>query len=244
MATVSVHTAHNVRIDYQTATVGARIGAFCVDLLIVTGVYVFVLYVLDQYRVGIDGAVVFRLVPLFWLLGYFFGWEMLGRGQTPGKWLLRLRVIRPDGRDPTPADFLIRAVFLLPDVVFTFGMAAILSIVLGRHRQRLGDLVARTVVIQTHNRETVSLAEIRQIRQRDEHRPSFPAVQRLSEEDMLVVKQSLFRYRRYPNEAHRGALELLADRLAGLLDVRRTERGDSSERFLETLLLDYIVLTR
>ncbi|MBB4078764.1 putative RDD family membrane protein YckC [Lewinella aquimaris] len=244
MATVTIHTTHNVRIDYETATVGLRIGAFLIDLVIVAVVYLSAVYALELLRFDLNYVVALRLAPLFWLLGYFFFWEMVSRGQTPGKLLLRLRVIRLDGRDPTPADFLVRTVFLLPDAIFTFGMAAILFIVTGRYGQRLGDLVAHTVVINVRATGGVSLADILTIRDRSEHQARFVAVQRMTDEDMLVVKQCLLRYRRYPNEAHRGALSLLANRMTELLELRREEVPASKEKFLQTLLLDYIVLTR
>ena len=245
MAAVTIHTTQNVRIDYETATLGTRSGAFLIDLLVVVISYVALLFFVDSLDlVNLSEQVYLVLGPIFYFTLYFFFWEMLSRGQTVGKKLLRLRVIRLDGRDPTPADFLIRAVFLLPDVIFTLGILAILLIVTGRRNQRLGDLIAGTVVINTVGFGGVTLADILTIRNREQHEARYPAVQRMTDDDMLVVKQCILRYRRYRNDAHRRALTLLADRMRELLELDRGEVKENEEQFLETLLLDYIVLTR
>ncbi|CAH1001026.1 hypothetical protein LEM8419_02004 [Neolewinella maritima] len=245
MAAVTIHTTQNVRIEYETASLGSRIGAFLIDLVALAVSYALLLFfneAIGLFEVGEEVVLVFG--PLFYTLLYFFGWEMLSRGQTAGKKLLRLRVIRLDGRDPTPADFLVRAVFLLPDVVFTLGMLAILLVVTGARSQRLGDLIAGTVVINTVGFGGVTLADILTIRNRAQHQARYPAVQRMTDEDMLIVKQCILRYRRYRNTAHRQALQLLADRMAGLLELDPRDIEGSHEEFLETILLDYIVLTR
>ena len=244
MPPVTIHTTQNVRIDYETACLGARIAAFAIDAVVFVTGYFLLLFLLEGMGVEFNSEVALLLFPVFGVLGYFFLWEMLSRGQTLGKKLTKLRVIRLDGEDPTPGDFLIRAIFLIPDVLFTFGMLAVLLIATSGQNQRLGDLVARTVVIRTASHGGVTLADILTIRNRGEHEARYPEVQRLSDEDMLVVKQCLLRYRRYRNAAHREALVSLAARLSEMLDVPGAEKAEGAEKFLETLLLDYIVLTR
>lgn len=246
MATVTIHTTQNVRIDYETATVGARIGAFVIDsIVVVVSLFLLAIFIDAVFNTGsANGLMILYLGGLFYFLAYFFFWEMLSRGQTPGKLLLKLRVIRIDGRDPTPADFLVRAVFLFIDVLFSLGMTAVLLVVTGRHSQRLGDLVARTVVINTTKFGGVSLADILSIRDRSQHEARYPAVQRMTDEDMLLVKQCILRFRRYRNQAHRAALHELAVRMTRLLELDVKQVDQTEEAFLETLLLDYIVLTR
>ncbi|WP_116109303.1 RDD family protein [Lewinella sp. IMCC34191] len=244
MPAVTIHTTQNVRIDYETAGIGLRIGAFAIDLIVILLSCFLLLLCLQLLGADLNLHVVREYGIIFYLILYFFFSEMLSRGQTVGKKILKLRIIRLDGEDPTPADFLIRSMFLLLDVVFTGGVLAVLLIVTGSQNQRLGDLIARTVVINTQHFGGVSLRDILTIRKRADHEARFPAVQRLSDEDMLLVKQTLTRHRLYGNRAHRQALRELAERIAGLLDVAEGDRPDSDEAFLEALLLDYIVLTR
>ncbi|NJB87788.1 putative RDD family membrane protein YckC [Lewinella marina] len=244
MPSVTIHTPQNVEIDYETARLGSRIGAWFIDAIVLLLSYLCCLYAVEQLGAGLNDDVALRLGPVFWVVLYFFTAEWLWRGHTVGKRLLNLRVIRLDGEDPTPADFLLRAVFLLPDVLFTAGTLAVLFITTGQRGQRLGDLVARTVVIQTDPPAGVTLVDLLKIRHRDHHPVRYPAVQRLSEADMLTVQQCLLRYRRYPNRAHREALALARARLLEVLALDAAAVEPEAEAFLETLLLDYIVLTR
>ena len=244
MPAVTIHTTQNVKIDYETAGLGIRAGAFLIDVAIMATSYVLLALLLEMLGAQFNPTVLVVLAPFFVFQAYFFLWEMLSRGQTPGKRILSLRVIRLDGEDPTPADFLLRAVLLIPDVLLTVGMLAVLLVTTTARNQRLGDLVADTVVIRTADRGGVRLADVLTIRDRRQHTARYPAVQRLSDADMLTVKECLLRYRRYRNHAHREALVQLAHRLAGLLDVPAAEIGGQPEAFLDTLLLDYIVLTR
>ena len=244
MPAVTIHTAQNVRIDYETAGIGLRIGAFVIDGIVVLISFLLLVVLVEWLNIGIDVFVLREYLALFYFILYFFLSEMLTRGQTLGKKILRLRVIRLDGEDPTPGDFLVRSLFLLLDVVFTSGILAVLLIVTGTQNQRLGDLIAGTVVIHTRHFGGVSLRDILTIRKREEHIARYPAVQRLTDADMLLVKQTLARHRLYGNRAHRKALSQLTLRMGQVLDIPATERPPSDEQFLETLLLDYIVLTR
>lgn len=242
MSTVSVHTTQNVRIDYATAGLRARAGAWLIDGILLLVSYLLLLYVVEQWGAGLNEEVALRLGPIFWTVLYFWAMETLGHGRSPGKRLLQLRVIRLDGEEPTAGDYLVRALFLLPDVLFTGGMLAVLLVTTGGRRQRLGDVVARTAVIRTDPGTGISLDEVLALRQREQHVARYPSVQRLSEEDMLTVQQCLLRYRRYRNRAHREALQLARARVLQLLEIEAPE--EDAEAFLETLLLDYIVLTR
>lgn len=247
MAVITINTTQNVSIDYEVAGLGIRIGAFFVDLLVIVVSYFFLAILLVNGEILVGDEAIFLVGPLFYTIAYFFFSEMLSRGRTPGKRLLKLRVIRMDGRDPTPADFLTRAVFHLLDSLLTLGMLAILLILVMEPPRRLGDLVAGTVVIHTNRFGGVSLADILTIRNREDHETTYPAVQRFTDEDMLIVKECLLRYRRYNNEAHREAVRLLAQRMGKLLELPAGEIPTLTKKqvdFLQRLLLDYIVLTR
>ena len=59
---------------------------------------------------------------------------------------------------------------------------------------------------------------------------------------MMVVKHALLRLRRYKNTAHKEAVRELAIRMADLIEIDKTTVTYTPEKFLEKLLLDYIVL--
>lgn len=195
------------------------------------------------FRFRLSGDVYFSGY-FFGLVAYYFILETFNRGQTLGKRATGTRVIRLDGRDPTPADFLARAIFMMIDVMFTLGIPAVVLVSSTRNKQRFGDMVGGTAVINAKPRQTFTLAEILNIRNREDHEPEFPGIQRFTDDDMMVVKQTLTRLRKYNNPAHREATRVLALKLAEQLELEAREVPYSPQRFLEKLLLDYIVLTR
>jgi len=86
------------------------------------------------------------LVFLIVIVLYFVAAEGL-LGATFGKWLMRLRVVGPDGREPglmrAAARNLLRAIDALP----AFSILGMILIVMSPERARLGDRVAATRVI-------------------------------------------------------------------------------------------------
>ena len=243
--TITIQTTQNVSIDYDLAKVGSRIGAFFIDLIVLIIFYVLLIHVtVELFGVDPGETLVLAVGPLTYLILYWFLMETFNRGQTLGKMALGLKVIRLDGRDPTPGDFLARAIFLLVDVAFTAGTVAVLLVATGRNKQRLGDMTAGTAVIRTNTQAIFTLEEIMAIKNRDDHEPVFEGIQRFTDEDMMVVKQSLTRLRRYGNSAHRRAIRQLSLHIAGQLGLDPGEIKLSPEKFLETILLDYIVITR
>lgn len=91
------------------------------------------------------------LIPL-WFLGYFFYFalsEWLWNGLTVGKLVMGLRVLMSDGTPVTFSAALYRNLMRAADFVPTFYLVGIMSIMFSPKRQRLGDLVADTIVVTT-----------------------------------------------------------------------------------------------
>lgn len=86
------------------------------------------------------------------------------------------------------------------------------------------------------------LEDILNIQSLENYTPSYPEVKALSDEDMLTIKSVISRYRKHHNEAHEEVLEQLVKRLQDLLNI--SQIPGSKIEFLQTLLRDYIVLTR
>ena len=70
----------------------------------------------------------------------------------------------------------------------------------------------------------------------------YPEAKIFTEQQMLLLKETLERYKMYHNEAHQNALKLLSDNMAKQLGLEKTPFA--KEKFLKTLLRDYIFLTR
>lgn len=95
--------------------------------------------------------------------GYFVVFEWLWNGQTPGKRLLKLRVIREDGRPITlweaVARNLLRIFDAVPGFVVPIYSIGLITIFMSRRDQRVGDVFAGTVVVRERVGEAPTFAE-------------------------------------------------------------------------------------
>jgi uncharacterized RDD family membrane protein YckC len=143
-----VRSPEHVLIELQPAGLGTRSAAFLLDFVLLLGLLVLLGNAIRLLpRAVRDMAMVTASFVCIWGYNTFF--EMLWNGQTPGKRLMRIRVV--DGRG-LPVDFaqsLIRNVVRLLDVI-PFGGIGMLSAMLDPEHRRLGDRAADTrVVLET-----------------------------------------------------------------------------------------------
>lgn len=168
-------TPEGVDLQLELGSAGSRATAFLIDL----GAMLLILIALTIAVVlGLSGPVKGDLAGILWLLGAFLlrnGWfvlfELGGRGATPGKRLIGLRVIARDGARLTggavvarnamrefeiflPLTFLaFQAAEGAADAflaLFAFGWTAIFLFfpLFNRDRLRMGDIVAGTWVVR------------------------------------------------------------------------------------------------
>ena len=116
-----------------------------------------------------------------------------------------------------------------------------LSVIAGTRNQRVGDLLGNTIVVNVSKRERLSIENLLSLNNIKDKKISFPQVTKLPEETFLLVRETLNKQKRFRNEAHDEAMKMLVNRICELLEL---ERPKNNERFLQTLLNDYIVLTR
>ncbi len=163
-----IETPENVAFDYEVAGIGSRFLAAMVDttaiLVLQLIVYVMILAVgrglagnsldgssfLDKWLPAILGLLAFAF-----LWGYYVFFELLWNGQSLGKRLIGLRVIRTDGTPLTLTESLVRNLVRLVDFLpFLYG-AGVITMFANEQARRLGDLAAGTLVV--HDRATVTL---------------------------------------------------------------------------------------
>jgi uncharacterized RDD family membrane protein YckC len=147
-----------IDLQVELANVGSRTLAILVDLAL-GGLVLFVVYALtmllahdvaDDWLTRLSSN---ALKTLLMLLVFGFQWvyfnlfEWIWNGQTPGKRLLHLRVIKVDGSPVSGVDVLLRNLSRPIDTLGPMGLIGLLMIFVSRKAQRLGDLMARTLVI-------------------------------------------------------------------------------------------------
>lgn len=249
MAIVKLDTGFNIEVDFATAPFHKRMFAWMVDLLI-CWVYVSLasaLFKLPSYFIifissGIPGLLL--TAPVFF---YHLIFETVLNGRSPGKMLFSLRVITEAGGQPSLGQFLLRWAFRLLDFpvfilallfteqipwwTFPLLFMGLFSVILTGKSQRIGDLVAGTILIDTKNKTSWEDTVFREVE--STYRPRYPKVMQLTDRDINTLKTII------ENVRKRNDYELamrISDRIKSKLQMQSDQ--DSLD-FLETLLKDY-----
>jgi uncharacterized RDD family membrane protein YckC len=127
----------------RLADTGRRVVAYIIDVIIV-GVIVGVIGVTLE-AIGL-GNVFSSLVATVLGFGYFIYMEGT-TGQTFGKRVMNIRVVTETGADITMAQSAVRNILRIVDTFF-FGLIGLILIIFTQKRQRIGDMVAKTIVIE------------------------------------------------------------------------------------------------
>jgi uncharacterized RDD family membrane protein YckC len=176
--TLIIETPERVQLAFALASIGNRFLAVVVDHFIQYFTIFLVFYFFMSIsggmlgETGLSGAIqemskwtiaimIFVLFLLF--TGYFIFFEWIWNGQTPGKRLMKLRVIREDGRPITFWESLARNLLRLfdsfPGSVIPIYSVGLITIFLSNRDQRIGDFFAGTVVVRERTDEAPTFAE-------------------------------------------------------------------------------------
>jgi uncharacterized RDD family membrane protein YckC len=157
MPTLTLRTPEGITLEREIAGPGSRLTAAALDALLIGLVYallVLTLAVISAVDVsGLSSLVIGILlagIPLV-LAVYHFCFHAFAGGQTPGKRLVGLRVTSADGYPATLTQNLLRSALWPVDVFMPVPLPFMLGvtiITLTEKRQRIGDLVAGTLVVR------------------------------------------------------------------------------------------------
>ncbi len=144
--TRTIATPEGVELELRLAGIGSRFSAALIDFAI-QGALLIAVIVLATLTLGSLGATIATSVGvLFAFVVYDVLFEVRAAGRTPGKRALGIRVVLADGGPVTLRASTVRNLIRLVEGVATFYVPALLSILLTRDNQRLGDLAGGTVV--------------------------------------------------------------------------------------------------
>lgn len=242
MRSIDIVTAHKVEITYPLASVGQRIMAFILDAIIIVVGFTILSTI---YGLIFRGAAYeyFMYIVLFpFYMFYTLYSEVLLNGQTLGKKALGIRVVKLNGENLQFTDYMTRWIFRTVDIWSSAGSLAVIFISSSEKSQRIGDLLSNTSVIQTTSSRSYSLADVLNIMNLKDYKVVYPDAKIFSEKQMLLLKETLERYKMYNNESHQKALKLLAQNMSKQMGLEKTPLA--KEKFLKTLLRDYIFMTR
>jgi uncharacterized RDD family membrane protein YckC len=257
MKSIEFESAQNVKIEYELASVSQRAAAAMIDI------FTFIIYfIICQMVIGFPsifeaeaGSTLFVRLLIIKLPWIFYNpvIEYLTQGQSLGKYILGIRVVTVSGERPGFREVFTRWTFkgdfiwISADVLFIlvwFGIGVLGIIFAGTsdRRQRVGDAMANTVVVKNKSGIRYSLKDVLAIKSQENYTPIYPNAIRFTDEDMLLIKNTIQRVKANPNPQTKQFAIDLANKSAQLLGLEATP--EKRMQFLTTLLQDYVVLTR
>ncbi|HET9486513.1 MAG TPA: RDD family protein [Chryseosolibacter sp.] len=228
-------------LQYELADLRDRILAFLIDLICLFFGLIILSLVFNAIFTGIAlDAMNILIICIF--IFYSLVFEVLNHGQSIGKMAMGIQVIKITSGNATFADYAARWVFRMADIYLSLGGIASILIASSSKAQRIGDIVANTTVIKLTPAMNLTLEDILNIHSQGSYQPEFIQARQLMEEDVLLIKMTLDRFRKFRNQAHRQALDMLADKIYEVIQAEK--RQMDNQQFLETVLKDYVMLTR
>jgi uncharacterized RDD family membrane protein YckC len=254
MGIIQIGTAFNIDLEFEIAEFHKRLLAYIIDfVLLIIYLYTMKYMLYNEFvfgwkeSIGLDILIISTPMLLYSLLT-----ELWFNGQTLGKKIMAIRVISLEGGEPTFGQFLLRWItrffewpFFFGYIAFSgfnlvayvivtgmLGIAVVIIISVTNKNQRLGDMIAGTVVVNTRSALTLADTVFMQIDKTD-YKVMFPQVMRLSDRDINTIKGVLTQAGKRNNYdmCHRVAIKIK--------EVLQINSDMHVDQFLEKLLADY-----
>ncbi len=253
MSSIGFETPENVKVDYKIAGVGSRFLAWFMDMMFLALAAIFIILTslfLMSFGVG-DGLIesifdsefaksfaYFQAALLLFLftMGKFFYFglcEMFMRGQTPGKRYAHIRIVKQGGFHLDGMSILIRTLFRVLDQLPPLWIVPLLT----KNTQRLGDIVAGTIVVKEEAIEQDLLRErlLQYEPSNAKFRFSGAALAKARDVDIQAVHGLIERYHDIPLNVRARLLDQISGPLARRLGVPEPEQREQYD-FLEDFL--------
>ena len=257
MSSIQINTPFNIALDFELAGLTKRILSYCIDLFILVG-YSWGLRTLLYDIFGMKNNSWYGIDLLFVsapMLLYALVCEITMHGQSFGKKITGTRVMSLEGGEPTVSQYLIRWVlrffewplvfgFVFPgfmvvyQLIFVgfFGIFVVIIIAVSKSNQRLGDLAAGTVVVDTKIKAYLNETVFLDISHKD-HKVLFPEVMKLSDRDINSVKSILDVAKK------NGDIQLANSAAQKIKNHLNIQSSLSPFDFLEAVMMDYNYLS-
>ena len=231
-----IETAQNVGINQNIANIGDRLIGYIIDTLIIYGYLLSAIILLVTLDLDMgDSWAIYLLMSLPAFL-YYVLLETFWNGKTIGKHIRKTRVVKLDGSKPSFANYSIRWLLRIIDVVITTGGCAVLTIVIKGNGQRLGDMAAGTTVISERKKVSINDTIIKELPLN--YVPTYSQVTMLNDKDMQTINSLYSQARRDGN--HNVILNISA-RLEKIMEI---EAKESPIEFVAKVIKDYNYYTQ
>lgn len=242
MAEIQITTTQNVNLNFKLAELNHRILAWFLDVLVKSsyiGMMVFFLFkvlsIHDTFK-GLDQWSAVSLIIIICIPAIFYTLvlETLLGGQTVGKKIMKLKVLKIDGYQTSFIDFFIRWVMRIVDVNMMSGIIALIFIGSSKNSQRLGGISSGTAVVSLRNKINISHTILEENVQ-EYYKPTYPSVIKLSDNDVRIIKEHFIRAKEKTDHA---LFLKLKDKILQVTSIE-VEGELNTELFIDTVIKDY-----
>lgn len=232
MENVNIITSQNVLIRQNIASVGERMLATFIDLAIMLAYILAISYLVNFALGGDDRVMQLLFLPLMF---YSLISEIALQGQSLGKKVLKIKVVKTDGSQPTVFNYFIRWIFRLIDIFLLNGAVALVTIIINGKGQRFGDIAAKTVVVSLKDKSNLSRTIYVDLP--DTYEVKYEAVNLLSERDIKTIYEVLTHYQNNIGQAQSADLirqtVMMVEKKTGLVN------DTYPVQFLKTIIYDF-----
>jgi uncharacterized RDD family membrane protein YckC len=249
---LTIDTPEQIDLHFHVAGIGSRFVAILLDQLIVGAAY-FALGIaalivlstlgmshrLDSMTTWFLAVLIFLVFVVYW--GYFALFEAWWQGQTPGKRVMKLRVIKDTGRQITLFESLARNLVRFVDYFPSMYLVGVITMLCNKSNKRLGDYVAGTLVVHERVEEQPLLFQSSMHfapateAWREQTPTMFPAdaVAKLNGQDLLMIETFFGRMLDLTLETRAAIAYRIAGQMGAKMGVTMPE--GNPERALESI---------
>jgi uncharacterized RDD family membrane protein YckC len=231
MEIITVHTAQNIDIDYEIGGLGERILARLLDYAVFIPFLLAAIFIFPVVTDMVSGIYAIIIAALF--VFYDLICEVFFNGQSIGKLIMKIRVISLDGARPKSSQYLLRWLFRLVDFAITGGLGALITAALSENGQRIGDIVAGTVLVRTEPRTKMDNIVFNNVD--SDYQPIFSQASELTDSDVALIHDVIDNYYKTGNNS---VVFAMAEKVKNHLSITPPERMNSLV-LLQTVIKDY-----
>lgn len=245
MESIKIKTTQNVVLSYNAAGVGLRLLAALLDTIFVYAYYFLIIIIFtyainrnkysgdyessESYNQIMISIAILCLLPAFL---YHLLCETFLNGQSFGKKIMKIKVVKMDGTQPNFGSYLVRSMFRLIDITLISPIVALITVAVSKNSQRFGDIVAGTTVIELSKKLTLRDTILHQ--QKTDYVIVYSQVSLMNDADANIIKEVLDFNAKQNQPEH---INLLAKKIKTKYAISEVKLRD--DVFLRTLLMDY-----
>jgi len=237
MENFNINTSQNVELSNKIAGLGNRMLAAMFDFIVLFMYLVFFIVLITAVNFIQSGSwAAVTIVFILYIPAMFYNlfFELFFGGQSIGKKIMKIKVVRIDGGKPKLYHYIVRWIFRLVDIYVMMGGVAVFTIAFSKKGQRLGDVVAGTTVIKINNKAYGHDTIFTNVD--ENYKVQFENVKLLNDNDITIVKEVLDLVVKTPTVKNITLSYETKNRVEKVLGIK-TEH--EAKIFLNTIISDY-----